>query len=330
MNSIKPKNRSILGLQSILLATTLFVASTTLALEESNNQPTDAQRAELGGFPIKDIIGKYPSITIIEEQPINKRYGTCHNYAISKKLGLKGKISKTFPIIGIEDWYKILHFTKKYCHEVSTPQKGDLVTYHDNPYSPTINHTGLVYDDGIVESKWGIETEILIHPTFYVPPRYGKHVKYHRINKETNEIIEDLKKTISQCNYKQICADLNNELVNYAEQANNNEIWRIWQMHLCTHIEASNIKGQSLLIIGAKTNNYGLVQEAIFHKANLNKKDNDGKTALDFAKENQNASIVNLLEQAQRNKKPFYYRILKRIIKPSKMAQQSFWKTVIS
>jgi ankyrin repeat protein len=82
-------------------------------------------------------------------------------------------------------------------------------------------------------------------------------------------------------------------------------MWDLWQMNLCTHIEASNAKGQSLLIIGAKTNNHELVKTAIAHKANLNKTDNDGKTALDIAKEKHNLSIVDLLEKAQRNQKHF-------------------------
>jgi hypothetical protein len=256
VNVLHTKNQSFMT-QSLFFAAHLFVATTIFASEKST-KPFDRSclNREYGYFnpdgSMKDPAiqsNKYPSIQILEEQPEGTRYGVCHNYAISKKLGLKGQIPETLPIVGAQDWHKALQFTKKYCEEVSTPQPGDLVTYYpyDRSLTPTeliddngminsiiqpqhddsfdITHTGIVRDNGLVESKWGTYAHVLLHPTFHVPYHYGNHVKYHRINKPTDEIIQDIKQRIPQFNYSTGCAEGNNKLVKYAEKSDNYNMW---------------------------------------------------------------------------------------------------------
>jgi len=351
--------------QSLFFAAHLFVATTIFASEKST-KPFDRSclNREYGYFnpdgSMKDPAiqsNKYPSIQILEEQPEGTRYGVCHNYAISKKLGLKGQIPETLPIVGAQDWHKALQFTKNYCEEVSTPQPGDLVTYYpyDRSLTPTelidsngminsitqpqhddsfdMTHTGIVRDNGLVESKWGTYAHVLLHPTFHVPSHYGNHVKYHRINKPTDEIIQDIKQRVPQFNYSIGCAEGNNKLVKYAEKSDNYNMWDALQKCMCLNVEASNNQDQSLLMIGAKNNNLPLVKTALLHKADLDKKDKNGKTALRLAKDNHHPEVIQILkEQKQKNElaKPFSHRVFNRIAKPSKTAQNSFWETTHS
>jgi hypothetical protein len=324
MNSPQTKNRMLISLQSLFFVVTLLIVNITFAAEK-----TPLTRAERTDLNYDDNFLNYPSIKILEEQPAGMRYGNCHNYAISKTLGLKGHIPETFPIMGQQDWHDTLEFTKKYCKEVSIPQKGDLVTYHDpkSMFPQEVLHTGLVYDDGIVEDKWGASTQVFTHPTFDLPAFYGNNIKYHRIIKPTDEIIEDIKTTIPQCDYKTECTDWNNILVNHAEQSDNDAMWQAWQRIMCLDVEASNADGQSLVMIGAKNNNPALVHVAIQHKANRNKKDKNGKTALHLAKDNGHSSMVALLKQHKPSqKKPFLYSTLKQMAKPSKTAEENFWQ----
>jgi hypothetical protein len=364
MNIFSIKKRFLIA-QSLFFAAHLFVASSLFASEKSTID-SSFNRIQLNkeyeylnpDGSLRDPLiqsGKFPSIQILEEQPENKRYGICHNYAISKQLGLKGQIPETLPIVGAEDWHTALNFTKEYCEEVSTPQPGDLVTYypHNRSLTPTeligdngiidfvthaphndaydITHTGIVHDNGLVESKWGRYAHVLLHPTFHVPTHYGNHVKYHRINKPTHEIVEDIKRRIPNYTYKTVCAELNNQLVKYAEQSDNFKMGDLWQRQMCLDVEASNDQGQSLLMIGAKNNNLPLVKIALTHKADLNKKDNNGKTAIYLAKENGHSSMVALLKQHKPvQQKSFLYRTFKQIATPSNAAQNSFWETTRS
>ena len=364
MNFLSLKNRS-LAAQSLFFAAHICIATTTITSEKSttnsfiNRIELDMEYGYLNadGSLKSPLIqsSKYPSIQILEEQPEDKRYGTCHNYAISKQLGLKGQIPETLPIKGEEDWHTVLNFTKQYCEEISTPQPGDLVTYY--PYNksltPTeligedgiidfvkypehnnaddITHTGIVHDNGLVESKWGQYAHILLHPTFHVPASYGNHIKYHRLNRPTNEIIEDIKQRIPHYTYDKECTALNNQLVKYAEQSDNLNISILWQRSMCTNVEASNNEGQSLLMIGAKNNNPCLVKIALLHGANLKKKDNNDKNALQLAKENNHPKIIQILQQYKPIKqKSFFKQTLKHIAKPSNAAQESLWQTMRS
>ncbi|WP_068470068.1 hypothetical protein [Candidatus Protochlamydia phocaeensis] len=62
---------------------------------------------------------------------------------------------------------------------VSHPDEGDLVLYFDD--STQIQHMGIYGEQGLVESKWGINnTEIYRHQVFDVPPNYGKQVIFMR------------------------------------------------------------------------------------------------------------------------------------------------------
>ncbi|HLJ31166.1 MAG TPA: ankyrin repeat domain-containing protein [Candidatus Babeliales bacterium] len=351
------KNRLSTTVQNLFFIANILSLTTIIASEKSHQSSirplSKKDRINLCDGPLNyDGSVKYPSIEILEKQLKGQRLGVCHNYAFSEKLDLKGQIPVTLPIVGQDDWHYALKFTEKYCEEVSIPQAGDFVTYYadndifiptesigndgtidivtkDHKTYSTILHTGLVHSDGMVKSKWGRYPEVVLHPTFHTPESYGRHVKYFRLTQPVHKVIEDIKKTISQCNYNEVCTEYNNELVKYAEESDNENIWDIWQRCMCTNVEASNEEDQSLLMIGAKKNNYLLVKTAIQHGANIKKQDKNGQTALDLAKKNNNLNIVNKLEKQEikilRNKWPFTYNTAKRLTR-NPIFEESLWQ----
>ena len=287
---------------------TFFIVTVLISHHLFASQPyyrniTEQERTDFSNLPIKDMVQKYPAIKIIEIQPDNQRYGICHNYAISKLLDLKGKISSTFPICGNDDWHTKINFLQRYCQEVSQPTKGGLVIYYDSLNPSYILHTGLVHDENTVESKWGIREEIFLHPTRYVPKNYGDKTKCYVLKIDKNLIIDDLRKHTSHYIYQQDCIIANKALISRAEEGNSEEVWSIWQRNMCTSIEFSNCQRQSLIMIAAKTGNIVLVK-LFLKKANLKKQDVNGNTALDLARKNKHKAIVKLLKKEKKRRYP--------------------------
>jgi hypothetical protein len=336
MNILYTKNRSFFA-QSLFFAAHLLLGNFILAIE-NNHTPNNIRQTSLkklrmdlfmGGALNADDTLKDPSSKILNKQQEEERYGECHNYAISKKLGLVGKIPEILPIAGLGDWHTIFKFTENYCEEVAIPQKGDLITYYDDSTSTTVLHTGLVLDDDMVESKWSTFPEVLAHPTFHIPANWGNHVRYHRIIKPTEEIIEDIKNKIPQCNQtKELCTAYKNDFLFYAEQGDHAAMQKLWQNVMCIDKNIKNSGGQSLLMIGAKTNNPTLVKKAIQLGIDPNQQDKNSKTAFDLAEEEDHTAIIKILQQYDTT--PFLHRIVKRIARPSKMAQENFCQTMHS
>jgi hypothetical protein len=67
------------------------------------------------------------------------------------------------------------------------PNAGDLVLYFDQ--SEVVQHIGLYTEEGVVESKWGINNpEIFHHSLFDVPFNYGKQVIFMRKSPFLNQM----------------------------------------------------------------------------------------------------------------------------------------------
>ena len=103
---------------------------------------------------------------------------TCFNYAL-----LKGRESQAKDCIianqaarlsvdSLEKWgYRI----------VSHPDEGDIVLYFHLSEPNKIQHLWVYREDGLVESKWGINnTRVYTHNVFEVPQNYGSQVIFMR------------------------------------------------------------------------------------------------------------------------------------------------------
>jgi ankyrin repeat protein len=201
----------------------------------------------------------------------------------------------------------------------------------------------------MVESKWGREPHVLIHPTFNTPTFYGKHVKYYKLTISPDEIIEDMKKKISHCSYTKRMHNQHNEaLVYHAETNNLQAVWNLSHTSMCVTPEATNKDKQTILIIAAKNNNLELIKALKDYDADINKQDIYGKTALHLATENEYFSIIptlldyrncdiNITDNSGKTALEECYEFqqltpiqyaLKRCAKPTKIAEKDFWRTM--
>jgi hypothetical protein len=277
-----------------------------------------------------------PSIQILEYIPEGERYGVCHNYAISKTIGLLGKIPETFSIQGCDDWYTDFNFLNDYCEKITQPQKGDFVIYKSS-ISDQILHTGLVYDydKDLVESKWGIRKHVLIHSTFSVPLGYGDRIEYYRPIKSNNEIIKDIHRKIDDLrHFSYINPNYHPIMINTKERDTDKKNWILGTMdkkmdcvvttsdgklydQRCINTEeyidrcmdfdiniSLNQDDETPIIFTAKHDSFDLAKLLITYKANINHQDKNGNTALIVAaKQNHLKTRLLLLEQKNCNKK---------------------------
>jgi hypothetical protein len=316
-----------------------------LMISSINYSSTSEIRKLLANRPVsQDVREIDPSIQLIgKEQPF-ERFGVCHNYAISKIL----KLENNLPIVGAQDWHQVFHFTENYCYEVDKPKKGDLVLYYTSKDCPIVQHTGLVYNEELVESKWGTNQELLVHRTFSVPENYGDHVKYFRV-RCPSDAAADMKIRAEHCGYtKEQCNIFKNNVIYYAEQSNNIAIYGHMKSMMCIPLDISNDKNQNLLMIGAKHNNLQLMDAMVNCNLDINQQDSDGKTALHLAAEKEHFTAVSLLlKQQSCNKKikdnsgskaldncyefqnlSATHYALKRLAQPTKQAQEDFWNSI--
>ncbi|HEX4068502.1 MAG TPA: hypothetical protein VHX42_00230, partial [Candidatus Babeliales bacterium] len=96
-------------------------------------------------------------IVIKEEIPLGKRYGTCHNYAFTKLMGIVGKAPQKLNILGQKDYYgdnylKIYEFFD-FLEPGVALQPGDLAVYvrQDEKGFKDVTHTGIVVGDDCIE-----------------------------------------------------------------------------------------------------------------------------------------------------------------------------------
>lgn len=134
-----------------------------------------------------------PCITIKKELTSESPliHGVCHDYV--RLYYMKTNLTKK--MIGA-DWYTKYNALSDYFEEVTDPEKGDLIIYKKNENNSKILHSGIVIKPGIIKSKWGYSTKILIHPIYHVPLFYGNHVSYYRAIKTKDEITEDMIKKL--------------------------------------------------------------------------------------------------------------------------------------
>lgn len=244
-----------------------------------------------------------PSIKIVEAIPQGKRYGVCHDYAISKLLGLKGLIPETFPIRGNGDWYDEFNFLEDYCQEVSETEKeaNDLAIYKNN--HGFIRHTGLVVDSNTIESKWGTCPAILSHPPLTVPLHYGDNIHYYRLTTPPHIVIEDMKKkTAHSNNIRRKCRIVNEWLVHHATHSWIDFLKETLEANMCADVNTRNSEKQSLLMIAAKNDDTPMVKMLLDYNADVNRQDTHGNTALHLAAKNGSGAIMRALYKKNCNK----------------------------
>jgi len=219
-----------------------------------------------------DIPAMVPKVSVKEELSKEKRYGVCHDYALSTVLGIKGRVSEYMTIMGNSDWYSDLLVLEDYFIPTDDPQEGDIAVYYlgqRGTNSGDIAHTGIVCGKDCVESKWGYRKEVFIHPTFHVRPYFGNKVCFYRKTKSNEEIVKDLQNKLAdnqqiqeRCNY------WNSKLIGLVEQMapedttkeDLSQVGGLINSFLCTDANATNQNGKSLLELAQERNNHALAE----------------------------------------------------------------------
>lgn len=110
-------------------------------------------------------------------EKLDPKQTSCTNYALLRKQELHAKQA----ILSGGDGKVALRDLKEMGYRsVLHPDSGDLVLYM-NESGIDIQHVGLYTENGLVESKWGINnSEVFLHQVFEVPPNYGTKVVFMR------------------------------------------------------------------------------------------------------------------------------------------------------
>jgi hypothetical protein len=169
---------------------------------DKKNSPQDIKNISQGKIVIK------------EEIPLGKRYGTCHNYAFTKLMGIVGKAPKVLNIPGLEDYYagllkdkeygvSIVEFFDPVANDGPNPkQPGDIIMYispdKEKDLLQRITHTGIVVGDDCIESKWGPIRAVFEHPIWYVPACFGNMVIYGRLKMSGPDLLKAVQKRLQQ------------------------------------------------------------------------------------------------------------------------------------
>ncbi len=112
----------------------------------------------------------------------------CQDYALAKTLGFKGEVMHF-------DWGSESYLTLnifKYFKETNKPRTNDLVVYSDDQHDSHTNHIGIVLDNGLIESKWGSSSEIVVHQLFSVPLGYGDYARFFTLKNAFKQLPKNL------------------------------------------------------------------------------------------------------------------------------------------
>lgn len=122
----------------------------------------------------------------------------CQEYALAKILGLREKVTP----LETESWTCLTLNLFKYFKETNKPRVNDLVVYSNDQHDSHTNHIGIVLDKGLIESKWGSSSEIVVHRLFSVPLSYGDYARFFT-----------LKNTFKKLPKKLLLAIMHNDIV---------------------------------------------------------------------------------------------------------------------
>ena len=382
MFNLKANKRGPMGIKSALYLLTSLLVQANLIMPCNFHTPGALYNPHEAYSLNKDLENGYwnqdgstkdPSIKILEQVPEGERYGECHNYALSKALGLKGKIPEELPLFGCSDWWDDeINFLRDYCEKTDKPKPGDIARYTKwswDTLSTRTTHTALVYDyeNDLVESKWWIWNDVLIHPTHTLPESWLGDVEYYTIVIPQDEIIKDIKRKLSEQNHftqkvQKERTTLHNWLIDLSNGKENErirfkgqrsadpsvQIATALKQCMLIDINTTNEDAQSPLMLAAKHNKSDIVKTLLTYKANPNLQDKDGNTALILASKNNSTATIALLHahalcnrklRDNSGNKASYYeyqhnppapRILRRMAKPTKSAEAAFWNTINS
>lgn len=125
----------------------------------------------------------------------------CHKYALAKLFGYE-----TMPQWIFHTLIPSLFKYDEYLRPTSTPKKGDLVIYFNNPALVGAKHFG-IFDGVRVISTWGTSmNNAYRHAPFFTPEMYGKYIAFYTSPEETD--FKSIRKVIERQNRDKVYAEI--------------------------------------------------------------------------------------------------------------------------
>jgi hypothetical protein len=205
---------SNLGMQITKMPCNLKKKFVRTAIAKSPELDSIRQQWHINNTPQEVVDISQGKIRIKEEIPHGKRYGTCHNYAFTKLMGIVGKAPQILNIWGQKDYYGD-HYLKIYeFFDLLEPnavlQPGDLAVYlrRNEKGFKDVTHTGSVVGDDCIESKWGPIPAVFEHPIWYVPVQFENDVRYLRLKMSGPDLLDKIQQRLQQKQVKKRYEDL--------------------------------------------------------------------------------------------------------------------------
>jgi hypothetical protein len=223
-------------------------------------------------------------LTLIKKEQESDRFGNCFIFAATEILGITGQAANKLPISHPEFIITVCNFLQ-YFDQIPMPKPGCLAVYSD--YTSDIKHFAVVTqvpnkNTCYVKGKWGSCPNIDEHELFCTPKIYGDLVSFHELlpqyRNNTETILSFIQKDLNESleNKKQMIK-LEQLMIQFAH--NNN---------IASKLTDNNTPEVSIYIrsLYLFKNYLGL---------DVNTCDDNGKTLLTLAKENNNIPLLNLL-----------------------------------
>lgn len=292
----------------------VFYAFTTMHLSMTMNGPfarslfnkklsSDVLRKKLETH-LQDIQKVDPTIEVIKKIPEREKGGTCHNYIFSKIMNIEGRVPEMFKICGeidyyLEDYIDIL----RYFEGTADPRPGDIIVYlSDNNW---ITHTGIIKEDGRIESKWGTTREIFLHTPWQVPLSYGKKFVCYRLKISGQELLKAVQNRLSEAHiaekYRDEARKGQNQLFKHVASkkpttnATVNKTYTLLETTMNIDVNVAKKNGKTALILAAIAGNIDYVHLLVYYKANVDHQDKSRNTALLYALKNKHFLIASFL-----------------------------------
>lgn len=205
-------------------------------------------------------------IVIKEKISLGKRYGTCHNYAFTKLMGIVGKASVLLNILGQRDYYGDDYLKGHAFFDILEPktvlQPGDLIVYlsqDEKGKFDDVTHTGIVIGDDCIESKWGSKNVVFQHPIWYIPESFGNHCRYLRLKMSGPELLVKIQQRLQKKEIKDrydvlawhVQQKLFDDIKQYEQDRSSDnleEIYETLECHMNVHLDVPDKNGVTPLM----------------------------------------------------------------------------------
>ncbi|HLJ31626.1 MAG TPA: ankyrin repeat domain-containing protein [Candidatus Babeliales bacterium] len=288
------------------------------SMQSTTEQPNDPQLTEIRKYLGAGIF-TYKTPRLIYKENFKDRLGKCLHYILTHILGIAHN-SGSLKIITTQDWNDNLNL-QQYFEETIHPHIDDLAVYYADNNNPEALHFGIISNfdpithQPLIISKWGVRPEIFEHELFAVPLIFGNSVRFFRLKSdyktpEGKKIM--LQKIIKSINASELAKKIlfviqtmlvylaGGKDVSSLEKyihlnkllSSDGKVWFLLKEYPGLDVNTHNKFNQTALMLAAQSGNYKIAERLLQFGADVNKKDNNGNTALSLTTDKNIAALL--------------------------------------